>query len=499
MPHPLSSPAPKPASHLPGGEAPSTTGTRRGRSRTLFGALCLLPALLVWGCSDGGTGPSNGDVAGPEVDLGAIPQADGVTFDVEWEPGTVVAEESWILSDVHDLMVQDGVYRVDADSPLLDGLSVGDIVVWPQLGIFNILSVNDRGSYVEVATDWARFSDAVAEADIQFDHVLRAGPSGRAVGVSPAGPSPAMIDDDVAFGVMASSGPIRITEDGVSFSHDGGGYDISLSATSGGEINVGVSAGGSGFTSSLTGQVRGLQARGAIQLDPNAEDDDPAIGLFFDDVTLDVESELSLSDAGGDLTITPNAALVFPFSIGPIPAFVAIGTRLQIRSSISRVDTELSATAGFSAVGDVAVGRNPDGNFAAQGEVKSFTVNGPEYAFQVSNTSGMGLDFDAPRITFGLGRPGLSPVAIYGTQSAEFTVNVVFNTDAEYCATASTGGAVTVGGELNVFFWSAGTQRVIATRSGPSRSDGPGCSSSGTSFAEHVGIVEPAFRLTPEM
>ncbi|TVP53949.1 MAG: hypothetical protein EA351_14195 [Gemmatimonadales bacterium] len=443
--------------------------------------------LFLASCGDSSTEPTI--EVGPEIDLSEIQPADQVQFDVEWAPNTIVAEESDVLSDVEDLWAPDGVYRVVPDSPLLDGLSTGDLVVWPQLGIFNILGIQDRGDVVEVATEWARFSDAVTEADIRFQHALTSGPRGRAIGVAPAGAEPAQQPEGVAFGVLASSGPIRITEDGVSFSPSGGGYSVSLGA-SGGQVALDVTAGGSGLEASLAGTMSGMEADGIIRLDPTAEDPDPAIGLFFNDITLDIDGEVKLSDSRGSATIAPNASLVFPFSIGPIPAFVAVSTRFQIRSSISRVDTELSASAGFSATGDVAVGRNPDGRFAAQGAINRFDTRGPDYSFEVSNTTGMGFDFDAPRITFGLGRPGLSPVAIYGTQSAELTFNVTFNTNAEWCARASLGGAVTVGGEINAFVWSAGTQRVISQRDGPSRQEGPGCSG-GLLFEE---VVESMYR-----
>lgn len=462
--------------HLPSNAFPASSyGSTSSRSRHLALAWAILSIFLLAACSDednGGLGPN--PEAGPEITLGQINQADNVEFDVVWSADTRVAEESTVMSDVEDLQAPGGIYRISAGSPMLDGLEVGDVVVWPQLGMFNILGIQEQGDVVEVATEWARFSDAVHEANIEFSHALTSGAPGRAVGVSPAGPSPAQHDSEFAYGVMANSAPVRITEDGVEFSHEAGGYDVSMQAT-GDRIDVSVSAGGTGVTTSLGGSVSGLSADGVILLDPESDDADPVVALFFDDVTLSVQAALELSGSRGGVTISPNAALVFPFMIGPIPAFVAVGTRLQIRSSISRADANLQASAGFTAVGDVAVGRNPGGGFAAEGDIRTFQVDGPDFGFEVSNTSGMGLDFDAPRITFGLGRPGLAPLAIYGTQSAELTANVVLNSDAEYCARTSSAGAVTVGGELNMLVWSAGTQRIVAQRDGPSRENGPGC------------------------
>src|SRR5690625_58230 len=94
---------------------------------------------FIASCTYGGVG-SVDDIdhdVGPRVEsLGAIEQADHVVFDVEWEPGVILAQEEDVLNDVQDLMCQNGVYTIAADSPLLNGLEAGDLVVWPQLGIF---------------------------------------------------------------------------------------------------------------------------------------------------------------------------------------------------------------------------------------------------------------------------------------------------------------------------------------------------------------------------
>ena len=441
-------------------------------------ALAVVPGLVLMGCSDDPTdpdsdpGPDPGD-AEPLV-LEEIAPADQVEFDVEWEPGTEVAEEQAVLNDVEDLMAYDGVYRVDPESSLLDGLEVGDVVVWPQLGIFDITGIEDQGDVVEVETEWARFSDAVQEAEIHFSHALSAGEPGRAVGVAPAGsPPPESGGDGVAYGLTGDSGPVEITEDGVEFSHDAGGYEVELGA-SGSQIDASINVGGDNASASLNGSVQGVQAEGIILLDEDGEDEDPAIGLHFEDLQVDVEGVVEVSDSRGEVTIQPDAVIAFPISIGPIPGFIAIGTRLQIRSSISRVDTDLSASAGFTVHGDVSLGRNPDGGFGAEGTVHSFDATGPEFSFQTSNTAGLGLDFDTPRVTFGLGRPGASPAVVYGAQSAELTANVHMDPDG-HCAVANTNGAITAGGEINAFVWSASQDYVIAQQDGPSAQQGDAC------------------------
>lgn len=442
--------------------------------RRLAQAIALpLAGLLFVACSDD-EGPTEPSSPPSEMTLGDIDPADQVHFDVTWTPDTRLAEEDAILNDVENLEAQDGVYRVDAESPLLDGLEAGDRVVWPQLGIFDIQELEDEGDVVAVHTEWARFSDAVEEADIQFAHALRAGASGRAVGVAPADQVPSGSSADMAWLTTATT-PVVITEDGVQLSHDADGYDIQLQA-SGDAIDATITVGGDNASASINGQVRGMQADGAIVL--NGEDEDPAVGIHFNDITVDVEGDVTVSDSRGEVEITPDAVVAFPFTIGPIPAFVAIGTRLQIRSSISRTDTELSANAGFNMNGSVSVGRNPGGGFGAEGEIQSFNATGPAFSYTTMNTAGIGLDFDAPRVTFGLGRPGLSPAVIYGTQSGELNLNVSIPTarpDEGYCATGSTNAAVTVGGAINALVWSADRNYVIAQRDGPSQESGTEC------------------------
>lgn len=416
------------------------------------------------------------DVGPPVESLGAIEQADHVVFDVEWEPGVILAQEEDVLNDVQDLMSQNGVYTIAADSPLLNGLEAGDLVVWPQLGIFNIISIQDRGNFVDVTTEWARFSDAIAEADIQFRHDLTAGASGRAIGIAPTTQRPKM-GGDPQFGLFAKSPPIHITEDGVEFSTGSDGYDFTMAADRGGSITMNVSTNTGGLEAALKGVISGLSADGTIRISPDSEDPDPAIGVFFNDINMDIEGTVSLSGTRGAVTITPEASLVFPFSIGPIPAFIAVGTRFQIRSSITRADAKLAATAGFSAVTDVAVGRNPDGAFAAQGAFKNLSISGPDLSFEASNTSGMGFDFDAPRVSIGIGRPGLGSMGVFGTSSGELVFNLTFNTNADWCINGSAKGAISVGGEVHTLVWSSERVHTIATRSGPSVTKGQGCTS----------------------
>src|SRR5690625_6024437 len=95
-----------------------------------------------------------------------------------------------------------------------------------------------------------------------------------------------------------------------------------MAAERGGSIAMDLSASSGGLEAALKGVISGLTADGSIRISPDSEDPDPAIGVFFNDINMDIEGTVSLSGTRGEVTITPEASLVFPFSIGPIPAFV---------------------------------------------------------------------------------------------------------------------------------------------------------------------------------
>src|SRR5699024_2214126 len=120
--------------------------------------------------------------------------------------------------------------RVPSASSLLDGVDVGSIVVWPQVGIFEIVDLRPDGQIVEIETKWAKLSDAASRADISFRHALRAGEPGRAVGVQPALATPAQQERGIAIQPLtAEGGPLSYSEDGVKYKGEAGGIETELS------------------------------------------------------------------------------------------------------------------------------------------------------------------------------------------------------------------------------------------------------------------------------
>lgn len=129
---------------------------------SILGPIVLGGMCLVWaGC--GSDSESTSHYA--PIELRELVPADDSTFDVDWKPETIVADEADVLSALDNLQPHDGVFRIQATSPLLQDLSVGSIVVWPQVGIFEIVDIRSEDHLVEVETKWATFGDAASGAE----------------------------------------------------------------------------------------------------------------------------------------------------------------------------------------------------------------------------------------------------------------------------------------------------------------------------------------------
>jgi hypothetical protein len=432
--------------------------------RSLFG-IAAVAALLLAACS--------GDYK--PLDLREIGSADEVTFDVDWRPGVVVSEEEDVLRDVEDLGPTDGIFRVAAGSPLLDGVEVGRVVVWPQIGFLEIEGLETRGDSVEVSARYARFGDAVAQGEIRFAHALTAGEPGRAVGVVAANGDSGSAENSLTQALGLPSIPVEYSEDGLKYEQTFDVYGVETEVSIGDDLmRVSMTAESGSVKATMVGEIRGLRAEGLILMHPEA--DDPSVLIEFEDVSVNIDVTLEIKGARGDAELLPYAQLTFPFMMGPLPAYIGVGTRLGVRSSISRGETIISTSAGFSMHGRVVVARNDDGSFGADGGMTGFEVRSPTIAFETTNTAGIGIDVDAPRISFGVGRPGLATASVFGTHSAEIVANVTVAPEGQYCAAVGTGGAIQVGGELNFFGWSLGGRPVpIATYSGQTSSVGPLC------------------------
>ena len=431
-------------------------------------ALAFLALLGACGSDGGGDPYGDYEPAIPET----LPEPDESTYEVTYEEGVLVGEESAVLTDVENLQPQDGVFRIRPGSSLLEGVSEGSIVVWPQLGIFEITSVNDEGDRIAVGTRWARFSDAMSSADIQFTHRLRQMGPGSVFGVAPGstGSSSSGLVGSVAQPIFDTPGMLEFRDDGIAYSADSWSVELSMM---GEEADFLFKSSNSTFASELDAKVTGVSAEGSIQIDPDDPESEPTARIHFPNLSITGTAKVKFESASGDAEVLPPVQMVFPFMLGPVPAFVAISTRVAVQSTLSASAT-MEASATFEMDGTVTLIRDGDG-VDIEGGITRFEQTDFSVDFDTSFTAGVSIDFDAPRVSFGLGRPGIATAAVYGTHSAEALANVELMGGGDYCASVSTGSTVLYGGEITALSWSYGTENMLGGLRAEAMSRGPGC------------------------
>lgn len=436
--------------------------------KSRFGLLiCVLLAACTISCGNSGEG-SDGDGTFEPVTPLALPPAESATFDVVWEPHVRVAEQDDVLADIDDLNAHDGVFRVRDGSPLLDGLEVGSTVVWPQVGLLSITSLTPSGGFVDVGTEWATFAEAMKEADIEFDHDLTGAAEGRVLGVAPVtAPAP---DSEGMLQQPLFDSPVQFTEGGVSYTTDT--YKVVITAS---DSQTTVKYTGSkhdAYTASVDATITGLRAQGHITKGSN--DAEPTTVITFPNVRVRGTAKLDITAARGVATAIPPAKLVFPFMVGPMPAFVALELKVVLESTLNG-SAEMALSVDFDMTGTVTMSQGPDGP-SIGGGITSFNSSNYQATGSTSFTVGQRVGLDSPRLSFGLGRPGIGTAAIYSTLSAEAVANVIASPFSdEYCLILKAGSAVQYGGEVAVLGFSYGVERSLGGIKSPAITRGTGC------------------------
>lgn len=433
---------------------------RHGVYRTflcVFGCLLLVTALSS--CGDSGDDASEGENFEP-TELDEVMPADESKFDVEWDENAEphVADEDDI-DDIEDITRTDGVYRVTSGSALLDGVAEGDVVLWPQVGFYEITSLEDDGEVVEVTTAEADLTESISNGEVSFEHALEAGDEGRAVGVVPGEDQPAESESQLRTRASA----LELTSGGVSHSESFGHYTVDSNIKSAGdnvELNFTVSS--SNFPGDLivTGTVKGMESRGELVVEDGETE---TAYLMVDNIDVDIDAELRIEEAEGEVELDPSVELKFPFHISGIPMYVSIGTQLTLRSSLGHAGAAARAKSSFHLTGSFGVGLTENGDIGAEGELSSFTPTGSELEINQVGQGGIGMDADVPKVSIAMARPEKVGGEIYGTHSIEMVGNVareLGGDEDDYCLQLDTNAGIFVGGRLKLFALPALSERT---------------------------------------
>lgn len=433
--------------------------------------LCALFATMgtVAACGDGG---NDDDFSPSPTTLEEIVPADTSHFEAQWKDDVKVVDQALVYQELQDLTPPDNVFRVQKNSPLIADTSIGDIVVWPGQGVFRIINLTETSNDVAIEVEWPDLTEAADSLEAEFHHSLNANVPGRAFGVGPAGPS----NDPNRAGyivqpITAEAGPFTFTENGATYKGDT--VDATFQAMNN-TIRTQFVGKSPGVTASVTGTLSGLSANGKFSL--KEADAEPDVLIQFNNLQLTVDASLEIDNASGSTEIIPPAQVVFPFMVGPLPMYISVGSRIEIKST-ARVDAKISTSASFTATGSLTLRRTADGQMLVDGDIHSFNTQRPSMSAQSVFTLGATINFDAPRIAFGMGRPNLVSAEIYGTNSVELVANMTidpFNDNAT-CAKVSTGAAVLYGGLIDFFGFTIQSEAQAAFAAGVSEQRGSAC------------------------
>ena len=406
----------------------------------------------------------------------SVVAADEGTFEVTWRPEVTLAAEADVFADLEDLNAQDGLYRVKTGSSLLEGLAVGSLVVWPQVGMFKVVALTDGQPWSQVRVEWAPLKDVVSKADISFRHELRAGESGRVWGVAPGDEPTAPEEGTLRQGLGFEKGPLKFTKDGVEYTNKDTGSTTALK-TEGRDVKLTHSITTKALDASLSATAKDIILEGRLQYD-SAKDDEPGVRISFTNVTIEGESKLQVKGVKGSIKFAPKVALTFPFAIGPVPMYASLSTAIEIDSTVATKDAVFTATGGFSMVGDLSMAASLGEGADVTGTLRSFTPKETTLKYETTFTTGIRIAVDVPKLSFGLGRPSILSGSIFGTHAVELVANVEldpFNRDRGECTTVNANAAIFAGGELDVLGFKKSQKTTLVVKKGPEKKRGSFC------------------------
>lgn len=435
-------------------------------------SLFSLTALL-WSCGPDASEPEVSTFE--EVTVKRVEQADKSTFDVQWKPGTLVAQEEDVLDDVEDLQAEGGLYTIKNSSSLLVGLQVGSLVVWPQLGVFRVLSMKQRDNTTAVQTEWVTLTEAVDYADISFEHTMSQGNGDRALGAVWSDAEAPASEPGVARQAMtAKKGGPKLTKDGVEYESPDGNQKAKLAigkekVTMDFELKTNV------LTTKAEVVVAGLKAEGKLTYDAKS-DSQPSMRIEFKHVKVTGSMSAEVKGAKGVIKVKPKASMLFPFMVGPIPAYISVDLVVEVEAGIDEVSAQLKTNTIFEIDGEIILDRGPDGDLNVGGNIKSFKAPAPNFEYEVKFSAGVRVAVDAPKVSFGFGRPGLASASIYGTHSAELVSNIAVNPfNKERCVSVHAGSAILAGGEVSFLGLGAKREKQIGGLDGYDHKEGKLC------------------------
>lgn len=384
--------------------------------------------------------------------------ADSVHFDVDWKPETVLfdaaAQTATRQPDKDDLANLRLAFRKGA--PGTERLVAGAHLFLADFGLFDVTEVHDEGSLLFVTVTEGSLLTAANRGTLSWDiEAVR---------------SEAKIDvqKPAAFSPQASGGLAPQSDVSFEAKHDGVTYRAGLERkTVNGRTGIGLSLYGGAETNGTTTKGKAeVQFDGSITFRSIGRCDFSNGKLLqFSFIARDahVEGKAQMSAESSVVKsskiVDYPARIVVPFSVGPLPLYLAFGGGVSLQALASSTD-QVTADAGFTYDGDL--GFTYDG-----GQLTVVNAATPKFDGTANGKARLDIGVDAllsaPRIELGVGTTSLSryvKAGVYFDMRAELKATVAFANDSDCLDLRSAIGAY-AGAEAKVFGLSLGKERQL--------------------------------------
>lgn len=434
------------------------------RVRRAF-SLAALAVAAFGACGDDAAG---GDGVRSDVD-----RPDESEFAVTWKAGTVVVTEEDVDRSLVDPFVTDGVFTFASPPESLTALAPQQIVVLSGVGLFRVLQTerNEAGELL-LTTEEAALQEAAEEGRVSWDVGIlaeRIGRSGLAIVTAPLEgelPVPPGYErtEPTPFNGEFTVGRVKAK---VEYSKsDDGQHELALTLTG----NEGISVSGKAKV-----KFRGFRQTGLYEFTQSRAN----MSIGYDSFDVSGEVQFDLTEVNGAIKVGKNFGLVYPFMVGPIPMYVQLGAGFEIESTLANNGDTARAIGSFAWAGKFGVDVIPGVSQTpfvqtARGE------SDLEEASHVSQiTTGVNVNFDAPRIDFGVGLVPPAPahtvnmdevnarVGFFAkikselVQNMEVFIDPLLGTVVGYCFKPSSNFGLFWGGEMRFFSVRSSTEQLV--------------------------------------
>lgn len=356
-------------------------------------AVSLVPFLvLAVSCGDDAPAEERVDVDRP----------DEVEFDVDWKPDTVIVSAEDVDGSIVDPFVGDGVFTFAAPPESLTALVPQQIVVLSGLGLFRVLDArrSDAGELV-LTTEEASLQEAAVEGRLSWDVgilVEREGRSGLGLVTAPLFaqlPVPPAYERTPATPLNAEFSVGRVKAK-VVYSKVEDQHQLELTLTG----NEGIQVSGKAKV-----KFRSFRQRGFYEFTQSRAN----LSLGFDSFDVSGEAQFDLTEVNGAIKVGKNFGLVFPFMVGPIPMYLQLGAGFEIESTLANTGDTARAIGSFAWDGNFGVDVIPGISQTPFYDLRRGVSDLAEATHVSRISTGVNVNFDAPRIDLGVGLVPTAP------------------------------------------------------------------------------------------